>query len=159
MSRIAALALVLAVPLVNAQQANNSTGDYATDLGHVYGAMQALRYGKEICSEFFPNYNRANEVAYTQWRKQYLSFIQEIQKRMVDLIASDSDPASQLRSKKAFDEHMAGLKNGMREEARSDMGTFEKYCRLYPKYLAHRKQDLERYYSEQVIVIRKGFAK
>ena len=37
------------------EQSTDSTGDYAMDLGQVYGAAQAVKFMKEICNESFPN--------------------------------------------------------------------------------------------------------
>jgi len=67
------------------EQSTDSTGDYAMDLGQVYGATQAVKFMKEICNESFPNLVEPNDLAYKKWRTRYLPFLQELEKHWTAL--------------------------------------------------------------------------
>lgn len=62
------------------EQSTDSTGDYAMDLGQVYGATQVIKFMKEICNESFPTLVEPNDLAYKKWRTRYLPFLQELEK-------------------------------------------------------------------------------
>ena len=55
------LAGLLLSPVVLGEQSTDSAGDYAMDLGQAYGAGQAVKFMKEICSEAFPAQSQSND--------------------------------------------------------------------------------------------------
>jgi hypothetical protein len=141
------------------ERSMTSSGDYAMDLGQVYGAIRSAKFMDEICSESFPDQREFNAEALAQWRARHLPFIQEIEKHFSVLAWKESggDPQKHVKfladTEKAFDGYRAALKSQMTAEGPD---TFADQCKLYPTYLATDRMDLERYYAEQVVVIRKG---
>jgi hypothetical protein len=162
MQKLTALLLALAYcSSVFAQDEHSitSSGDYAMDLGQVYGAIRSAKFMGEICSESFPDQSQSNARAFSQWRARYLPFMQEMEKHFSVMAWRESggDPQKHVDfladAEKSFDGYRAALKSQMTADGPD---TFANQCKLYPTYLDSDRMDLERYYAEQVAVIRKG---
>jgi hypothetical protein len=141
------------------EQSITSSGDYAMDLGQVYGAIRSAKFIGEICSESFSDQRQSNAAAFAQWRTRYLPFMQEMEKHFSAMAWRESggDPQKHVTfladAESSFDGYRLALKSQMTADGPD---AFASQCKLYPTYLASDRMDLERYYSEQVAVIRKG---
>jgi len=161
MQKLAALVLFLLSCSLFAQDkySTNSTGDYATDLGQVYGAIRMAKFMGEICSESHPDQIQSNTAAFKQWRLRYLPFMQEMEKHFTTMAWRESggDPQKYVKFltdvETAFDGYRTVLKSQMETNGPE---AFANQCNIYPRYLASERMDLEHYYAEQVAVIRKG---
>jgi hypothetical protein len=80
---VIAAALALAAAIVAASEA---TGDYATDLGRVYGGYQRMLAMKEACDAAVPSARTANEKAFTAWQARHRALIQDLQRRVTAMI-------------------------------------------------------------------------
>ena len=78
------LAAVAQAPGVAA--AAEATGDYATDLGRVFGGYQRMLAMKEACDSAVPAARAANEKAYAAWQAQHRELIQDLQRRVTSMI-------------------------------------------------------------------------
>ena len=78
-----AAALALAT---GAAAASEATGDYATDLGRVYGGYQRMLAMKEACDTAVPSARTANEKAFTAWQSRHRALIQDLQRRVTAMI-------------------------------------------------------------------------
>lgn len=136
-----------------------SSGDYAMDLGQVYGAIRSAKFMGDICTESFPEQRQSNAAAFAQWRTRYLPFLQEMEKHFSAMAWRESggDPQKHVKfladAEKSFDGYRAALKSQMTSDGPD---AFASQCKAYPTYLASDRMDLEQYYAEQVAVVRKG---
>lgn len=80
---VCAAALALAIGTAAASEA---TGDYATDLGRVYGGYQRMLAMKEACDTAVPSVRGANEKAFTAWQARHRALIQDLQRRVTAMI-------------------------------------------------------------------------
>lgn len=157
-------ALILALSFcgtasAQAEQSISSSGDYEMDLGQVHGAIRGAKFMGDICSESFPSQRQANADAFAQWRKRYLPFMQEMEKHFLAmaLMASGSDPQEHLKYLSEMEKVFEGYRGALKTQMTADgPEAFASQCKLYPAYLASNRMNLERYYAEQVAVIRKG---
>ncbi len=162
MQKLTVLMLALACcGSVHAQddQSVTSSGDYAMDLGQVYGAIRSAKFMGEICSESFPDQRQSNAAAFAQWRKRYLPFMQEMEKHFSAMAWRESggDPQKHVQFLADAESSFNGYRMALKSQMTSDgPDAFAGQCELYPTYLASDRMDLEHYYAEQVAVIRKG---
>lgn len=161
MQRLAAIMLISVCSSVIAQeeQSTTSSGDYAMDLGQVYGAIRSAKFMGEICTDSFPDQAQPNAAAFKEWRMRYQPFIQEIERHFSAMAWRESgeDPERHVQFladvEKSFGMYRAALKSQLTADGPDP---FAGRCSVYPTYLASGRMDLERYYAEQVAVIRKG---
>jgi hypothetical protein len=158
--RLTLMALALAISTsASAEQSTDSSGDYFMDLGQVYGGGQSIKQYRDICADAFPVFHQQNEKAYIAWRSKYLVFLQEIEKHWTAMAwresKGDAAKYSDFLAKTSgmFDRY----KDVLRKQLSSDGSEqFRKTCALYPQYLASARANLEYFYAEQVITVRKG---
>lgn len=151
--------LTLAAAVAFAESSTNSSGDYAMDLGQVYGAIRATKMLEEVCTKDFPATREGNQRAYEQWRRQYLPFAQEIERHFSAMALREAKDDSKqhmavlAKIEKGFD----GYKDGLRKQMASEgPDIYRKQCEGYPTYLRSPRMNLESYYGEQVATIRRG---
>lgn len=152
------LLVLMLMPCVSlSEQSTSSTGDYAMDLGHVYGAIKATKFYVELCAEYHPSTKDANDLAYAEWRKKYLDFIQEIEKEMVSMIWDESK-GNMIEYQENLSNHNKQMeKQKFALEIQTQKETepsFKQICELFPEYLSSERMNLEYFYSEQVQTIR-----
>jgi hypothetical protein len=164
MQKLVAILLIAAFGSAVAQDhvSTNSSGNYAMDLGQVYGAIRSAQFMGEICTESFPDQVQSNASAFKQWRANYLPFMQEIERHFSTMAWRESggDPQKHVKvlvdAEKALDRYRLALKSQMTADGQE---SFLGQCKLYPTYLASDRMNLEHYYAEQVAVVRKGPSK
>ena len=164
MKKLFAIALMAISGSAMAQNdySTDSSGDYAMDLGQVYGAIRSVKFMGEICTESFPDQAQTNAATYKQWRVTYLPFIQEMERHFSAMAWKESGGVPQKHVQflvdvdKTFEQYRAALKSQMSADGDE---AFKSQCNVYSAYLSSERMDLEHYYAEQVAVVRKGHAK
>lgn len=153
------LLLVCSNVLAHDEYSTNSSGDYAMDLGQVYGAIRSTRFIGEICSESFADQIQTNAAAFAAWRKRYLPFMQEMEKHFSQMAWREAggDPQKLMKFLAAADASFDGIRAGLKAQMTADgTDSLAIQCELFPSHLASARMDLEHYYAEQVAVIRNG---
>ena len=142
-------------PGATAQQ--ESSGDYATDLGRVYGAYQRMLAMKEVCDAAAPATRAANDKAFAAWQVQHTSLIQELQRRVTEMIRLASKDEREyarnvgkyegaiLQERQEYKEILLGLGS---EELRGK-------CERMPEQLKGAQADLSKVYVNELQTIRK----
>lgn len=144
------------------EQSTDSTGDYAMDLGQVYGTIQSIKYMNEICSQAFPTIAKSNQAAFQSWRKRYLPFLQEVEKHWTTFAWQETNGEPQKHTEflrkmaTQFDQYKEGLRTQLLADGPE---AFVKQCNIYPKYLTTERTNIEYFYAEQTATIRRGFIK
>ena len=159
---IAFIVAIVSATIVSGEQSTESTGNYEMDLGQVYGAINAVKFAKEICAEAYPDYIEKNEVAYQKWRTQYKTFLQEMQQHFLVMTYREAgeDPQRQVEVLRKVDDKLEGMKKGLKDMMRSKgENSFRSMCQTYPVYLTTDSTNIEYFYADQVSTIRKGLKK
>lgn len=159
MRLIAAVILALLSTATLGQRSTDSTGDYAMDLGQVYGAIQAVKFMRDICAEAFPDHIQANAAAYEKWRVRYKPFLQEMERHFSASMWREAkgDPQQHMLLLRRTDDMFMQYREGLKQQMTSDgPAKFRGQCRIYPTYLTTDRTNLEYYYTEQVATIRAG---
>jgi hypothetical protein len=135
--RIAIVLLLAALPVSSMaeQQSTASTGDYAMDLGQVYGAIEAVKFTKDICDKAFPDYIQANGAAYQRWRARFKPFLQEMEKHYTASMWREAkgDPQKHMALLKEMDDIFMQYREGLKKQMMSDgPEVFRKQCGIYP---------------------------
>jgi hypothetical protein len=137
--------------------AAESSGDYAQDLGRVYGAYQRLLAMKEACDSAVPATRAANGKAFAAWQAQYRPLVQELQRRvtaMIRLASKDEQDYTRnvgkyegaiLEERLEYKELLIGL-------GAEELG---QQCRRWPTYLKSSEADFGKTYAAELTTIRK----
>jgi hypothetical protein len=144
---------------VGAQQLGNSSGNFETDLGEIYGAAQAVRITKDICAQEFPNQRPGLEASYVQWRAKYLSFLQEVEHVYIrtNISLSGGDPTQLLNLDKMMAKGLGEFKVSQRRDmAEGGRKLFEARCLRYDTLSKSQNWNLESSMAEQVATMRRG---
>ncbi|MBC7750976.1 MAG: hypothetical protein H7Z73_04545 [Candidatus Saccharibacteria bacterium] len=153
---------LLAATLTWGEQSTNSSGEYSMDLGQVYGAIQGIKSTNEICNESFPLLKKQNDAAFQNWRKQYLPFLQEIEKYWTAAAwkITNGDQQKYLEFLTKFNASSVQYKNSLRAYLSANgSDSLSKQCSYYSEYLTTERANFEYYYAEQVNTIRGGLVK
>jgi len=140
------------------EQSTSSTGKYNSDLGQVYGAIQATKFMKEICSDKVPKLIEQNETAYQKWRVKYKAFLQEIERHYSRMLWNEAggNPEKHMQVMNKYDNDLQGYKTGLARLMQNDGDkVFFQTCAIYPVYLTTERMNLEYFYAEQVQTIRR----
>lgn len=91
-SRIACLSVsfIAAMTITARAAAQQTSGDYATDLGSVYAGYQEIIALKEACDEAVPGTRAANERAFSEWEARHKALAAELKRRVSDMVRSAS---------------------------------------------------------------------
>lgn len=158
LNRITAVSFVAGVALAcTVLAAQESSGDYATDLGRVYGGYQRMLAMKEVCDAAVPETRAANDKAFAAWEAQHRSLVQELQRRvtaMIRLASKDERDYTRnlgkyegaiLQERQEYKEILLGLGS---EELRGQ-------CGRMPEQLKAPQADLSQVYAAELQTIRK----
>jgi hypothetical protein len=139
--------------------ATPSTGDYATDLGALNGAMRTAGFTRDICLEAFPDMQPVINDAYNTWSERYKPFLQELAMRMNLLLLEDARQTgiSVVQEMAAYTTELAKLKPTLRALYSKDGPTsFKTFCESYPRtLLGDGVGNIQKHYPEHVATIRK----
>ncbi len=137
--------------------AAEAPGDYAADLGLVYGAYQRMLAMKEACDAAVPASQAANEKAFASWQTRHRALIRDLQRRvtaMIRLASHDETEYSRnfgkyegaiLQERQEYKEILLGLgPDELREQ-----------CQRMPAMLKGPGADLAKVYAAELATIRK----
>lgn len=134
-----------------------ATGDYATDLGVVYGGYQRMLALKEACDKAQPASRAANDRAFAAWEAQNRALVQDLQRRvtaMIRLASQDEKDYARnvgkyegaiLRERQEYREILLGL----------GADDLRAQCQRMPETLKGPAADLGKVYAAELAVIRK----
>lgn len=134
-----------------------SSGDYATDLGRVYGGYQRVLAMKEACDSAVPATRAANDKAFAAWQARHRSLLQELERRVTAMIRLAS------RDEQEYTRNL-GKYHGVIVQERQEyreillgLGTEELrgQCQRMPKQLKGPEADLNQAYASELQYIRK----
>jgi len=148
----AALALA-----IGAAAASEATGDYATDLGRIYGGYQRMLAMKEACDTAVPSARDANEKAFTAWRGRHRALIQDLQRRVTALIRlASKDQQEYTRNLGKYEGEILQERQDYKELLLA-LGPKElrEQCERLPEMLKGPGADLGKVYAAELETIRK----
>jgi hypothetical protein len=137
--------------------AAESSGDYATDLGQVYGGYQQILALKDACDAAATATRAANDRAVSAWQTRHEALLAELKRRvtaMIRLASSDEQDYARNLGKyegailRAREEHKASFlglgADGLRLQ-----------CQGMPKLLTGPDGDLSAVFARELKTIRK----
>jgi hypothetical protein len=136
--------------------AQEASGDYATDLGRVYGGYQRMFALKDACDAVVPATRPANAKAFAGWLKLHEPLADELRRRVMAMIRGASkdeeDYARNLGRYQGLilqerEEYTATLRALGADELRGQ-------CERLPDELRGPRADLNKVYAEELRVIR-----
>jgi hypothetical protein len=157
MERGGCLLLAAALALSTAAAASEATGDYATDLGRVYGGYQRMLAMKEACEAAAPSHRAANEKAFAAWQARHQALIQDLQRRVTTLIRlASKDQQEYVRNLGRYEGEILQERQGYKEVLLG-LGASElrEQCQRVPEMLKGPGADLQQAYAAELEVIRK----
>ena len=84
------MCLVAAATMAVRGAAQQSSGDYATELGYVYAGYQEIVALKEACDEAAPRMRAASERAFSDWQARHKDLLAELKRRVTVMVRSAS---------------------------------------------------------------------
>lgn len=156
-TRIARVACAACIALARlAAGAQETAGDYATDLGRVYGAYQRMLALKEACDRAAPETRSANDPAFGAWLVRHSELVQELQRRVTAMIRLAS------RDERDFVRNVGKYEGAILRERREYRDTLlalgaeelRAQCASLPAQLNGPQADLARVYAAELKSIR-----
>ena len=157
MKRLTLILLVMAMALASGLAAAQEGGTYASNLSRVYEAAQFIHAAKEACDSAEPDTRKANGAAYSAWRKQHQSLLDELERRffaMVRRASADQKDYSKNVGKYAGEvlEHLEIIKKAFLSQPGEKIS---QQCRDLPDFLKGPEADLPKRYAAELKAIRK----
>lgn len=146
-----------AMPACARAVAAESSGDYAIDLGRVYGAYQRLLAMKEACDTVVPNTRPANGKAFAAWQTQHRALVQDLERRVTAMIRlASKDEQEYVRNVGKYQ----GAILLERQEYRDTLislgpGELREQCQRMPDRLNGPEADLSKVYASELATIHK----
>ena len=137
--------------------AAETSGNYATDLGRVYGGYQRILALKEACDTAVPAARAANNRAYAAWEAQHRALLEDLQQRVSAMIrAASKDKEDYLRNLGKYDGEILLQRKEYRDMLVA-LGADElrAQCQRVPETLKGADADLARVYAAELETIRK----
>jgi len=157
MNRLSLMPLAAAAALASTLHAAQTGGTYASELSRVYSAAQFIQARKDGCDSAEPETRKANEAAYSAWRKKHRSLLDELERRflvMVHNASTDQKDYSKNVGKYAGEvlENLEEMKKEFLAQPREEVS---RQCRDFPAYLKGKDADLPKRYAAELKSIRK----
>jgi hypothetical protein len=151
-SLVAAMALAGGIAV-----AAETSGNYATDLGRVYGGYQRILAMKEACDTAVPAARAANNRAYAAWEAQHRALLEDLQQRVSAMIrAASKDKEDYLRNLGKYDGEILLQRKEYRDMLVAlGAGELRAQCQRVPETLKGADADLARVYAAELETIRK----
>ena len=137
--------------------AAETSGNYATDLGRVYGGYQRILAMKEACDTAVPAARAANNRAYAAWEAQHRALLEDLQQRVSAMIrAASKDKEDYVRNLGKYDGEILLQRKEYRDMLVA-LGADElrAQCQRVPETLKGADADLARVYAAELETIRK----
>jgi hypothetical protein len=137
--------------------AADPSGDYAADLGRVYGAYQRVLAMKEACDTAVPGTRTANGKAFSAWQSQHRTLVQDLERRVAAMIRLAS------RDDQEYVRNVGKYQGAIlleRQEYRDTLiglgaGELREQCERMPDRLQGPEADLGKVYASELETIRK----
>jgi hypothetical protein len=151
-SLVAAMALAGGIAV-----AAETSGNYATDLGRVYGGYQRILAMKEACDTAVPAARAANNRAYAAWEAQHRALLEDLQQRVSAMIrAASKDKEDYVRNLGKYDGEILLQRKEYRDMLVAlGAGELRAQCQRVPETLKGADADLARVYAAELETIRK----
>lgn len=149
---IGAAALVHAVAVVAA-----SSGDYAIDLGRVYGGYQRMLAMREACDTAVPSARAINAKAFAAWEAQHESLITDLRRRLTEMIrAASKDADDYVRNLGNYEGTILLERKEYRDTLLAlGMDELREQCERVPDMLKGPDADFARVYAAELETIRR----
>ena len=137
--------------------AAETSGNYATDLGRVYGGYQRILAMKEACDTAVPAARAANNRAYAAWEAQHRALLEDLQQRVSAMIrAASKDKEDYVRNLGKYDGEILLQRKEYRDMLLA-LGAEELrgQCQRVPDTLQGADANLARVYAAELETIRK----
>src|SRR5262249_53887873 len=118
---------------------------------------QAIQARKDGCDTAEPDTRKANNAAYSAWRKKHQSLLDELERRFLAMVhdsSTDQKDYSKNVGKYAGEvlQNLEDMKKQFLAQPPQEIG---RQCREFPDYLKGKDADLPRRYAAELRVIRK----
>src|SRR5262249_26435840 len=132
-------------------------GSYASNLSSVYAAAQSIHARKDGCDSAEPDMRKANDGAYTAWRKKHQSLLDELERRFLAMVHNSSTDQKDYSKNvgKYAGEVLENLEDMKKQFLAQPPQEISRQCREFPGYLKGKEADLPRRYAAELKVIRK----
>ena len=150
-------AVMMALAYCGAAGAAESSGNYATDLGRVYGGYQRILALKEACDTAVPAARAANNKAYAAWEARHQALLQNLRQRVEAMILGASkDKEDYVRNLGKYEGEILLQRKEYRDMLVA-LGAEElrAQCQRVPETLKGVDADLGRVYAAELETIRK----
>jgi hypothetical protein len=140
-----------------AAAAAEGPGNYAADLGRVYGAYQRMLAMKEACDARVPEARVANDKAFAAWHARHRALVQDLQRRVNAMIlAASTDKDDYVRNIGKYEGAIL-LERKEYRDTLLGLGTddLRGQCQRMPEVLNGPGADLGQVYAAELETIRK----
>ena len=137
--------------------AAESSGNYATDLGRVYGGVQRILALKEACDTAVPAARAANNKAFAAWEAQQRALLEDLQQRVSAMIrAASKDKDEYVRNLGKYEGEILLQRKEYRDMLVAlGAGELRAQCQRVPETLKGADADLARVYAAELETISK----
>jgi hypothetical protein len=145
----------MAIAAISAAQ--QTSGDYATDLGQVYGGYQQILALKDACDTAVPGTRAANGRAFSAWQTRHQELLAELKHRVTAMIQlASSDERDYARN---LGKYEGAILRTREEHKASYLGlaadVLHVQCQRLPELLTSPEGDLSVVFASELKTIRK----
>ncbi|MBM3357911.1 MAG: hypothetical protein FJY54_09315 [Betaproteobacteria bacterium] len=158
LTRVSSISFLACAALAcGASFAADPSGDYATDLGRVYGTYQVILAVKEACEGAHADRAKPNQAAYAEWQKRHQALIEELERHYTALVrGASTDAKDYARNVGKYEGALlASRQENQRQFLAQDPKHVAQECRDFPAYLKSEDADLRKRHAEELKTIRK----
>lgn len=141
----------LALAGASAQSVAQATGDYATDLGTLYGERYALQAQKDVCISVRPKTRAVLQSAYDDWRERHEDLLEDLDDRFAALIKQAS--TDQKEYTRNFGKYQGAVMRQRQEDKETLLALprdeLLKQCKELPGYLRSPQSNIPVRYPDE----------
>ncbi len=134
-----------------AQSMAQATGDYASDLGTLYGERYSLQAQKDVCISVQPKTRAALQKAYDDWRDRHEDLLEDLDNRFAAMIKQAS------KDQKEYSRNFGKYEGAVMRQRQEEKDAFLalprdellKQCRELPAYLRSPKSNIPTKYPDE----------
>jgi len=135
----------------SAQSIAQPTGDYATDLGTLYGERYALQAQKDVCISVQPKSRAELQKAYDEWRDRHEDLLEDLDDRFAAMIKQAS--TDQKEYTRNFGKYQGAVMSQRQKEKEELLAmprdALLKQCRELPAYLRSLQSNIPVRYPDE----------
>lgn len=133
------------------QSVAQATGDYATDLGTLYGERYSLQAQKDVCIGVQPKTRAELQKAYDQWMERHEDLIEDLDARFRAMIKQAS--TDQKEYSRNFGKYQGAVMRQRQEQKEALLALprdeLLRQCKELPGYLRSPKSNIPARYPEE----------